>query len=155
MTDDADDNAFYCMACNKSFHSPLYSITRSNEQIHFYSGERLPEAEVLFAESIGDYCSKACQDLNRDHLLKSHQVRSTYPGPGPVESCSRCGNPVDMSRPHWTWTEEMADVVWGQGIEQIQPTEAHLLAVLCRKCDLNSDQSLESNKRIEERVLDT
>lgn len=155
MTDDTDDNAFYCMGCNKPFHSPLYSITRSNEQMHFYPGERLPEAEVLFAESIGDYCSQACLDLNRDHLLKSHQVRSTYPGPGPVESCSRCGNPVDMSRPHWTWTEEMADVVWGQGIEQIQPTEAHLLAVLCRKCDLNSDQSLESNKRIEERVLDT
>jgi hypothetical protein len=49
----------------------------------------------------------------------------------------------------------MADVVWGQGIEQIQPTEAHLLAVLCRKCDLNSNQSLESNKLFEEKVLDT
>jgi len=155
MASDKEDNAFYCMGCNKPFHSPLYSITRSNEKMHFYPGERLPEAEVLFAESIGDYCSKACLDLNRDSLLKSHQVRSTYPGPGPIESCSRCGGPVDMSGPHWTWTEEMADVVWGQGTKQIQPTEVHLLAVLCRKCDLNSDQSLESNKRFEEKVLDT
>lgn len=148
MADDADDNAFYCMACNKPFHSPLYSITRSSEQMHFYPGERLPEAEVLFAESVGDYCSQACLDLNRARLLNSNNVRATYPGPGPIESCSRCSNPVDMSSPHWTWTEEKADVAWENGIEQIQPTAANLLAVLCKDCDLNNDQYVESNESV-------
>jgi hypothetical protein len=47
MADDSDDSVFYCMACNKPFHSPLFSITRSNETMHFYFGDRLPEAEVF------------------------------------------------------------------------------------------------------------
>ena len=155
MADDSDDSVFYCMACNKPFHSPLFSITRSNETMHFYFGDRLPEAEAFFAESIGDYCSQACLNLNRDRLLKSHQVRSTYPGSGPIESCSRCRHPIDMSKPHWTWTEEIADVAWGKGIEQIQPTKAHLLAVLCQKCDLNNSQLVESSESTKAKAFET
>lgn len=135
MAENIDENAFHCMVCNTTFHSSLYSITRSNEQMHFYPGERLPEAEVLFAESVGEYCSQACLDLSRDLLLKSYGVRSTHPGVGPIESCSRCNDLVDMSSPHWTWTEEKADVVWGNGIEQFNPTATTLLAVLCKQCD--------------------
>lgn len=146
MADDTDDNTSYCMACNKPFRSPLYSITRSNEKMHFYPGERLPESEVLFAESIGDYCSQACLDLHRDRLLKSHGVRSTYPGPGPIESCSSCGAPVDMLIPHWTWTEEVADVIWGKSIEYIQPTSAELLAVRCKKCGEDAQEYFDSSE---------
>jgi len=139
MIDSANDNTFYCMACNRPFHTPLFSITRSTEQMIFYPGERLPEANVLSAESIGDYCSETCLNKNRYRLMESDGVRPTYPGPGPIESCSRCSAPVDMSSPHWTWTEEVADVSWGDGIDYIQPTKAILLAVRCQKCSSGTE----------------
>lgn len=141
-----ENDVFYCMTCNRPFRSPLYSITRSVEVMIFYAGERLPEAEVLFAESIGDYCSQKCLDKDRGRLLTNEKVRATFPGPGPVETCSHCGGPVDMVKPHPTWTEEVADVTWGQGIDQIHTTKAHLLAVKCQRCRSGTSNAYRSER---------
>jgi len=128
------ENCFYCMVCERPFRSPLFSITRSVEQMVFYPGERLPEADVLSAESIGDYCCQTCLNHDRNRLLMNEGVRATFPGPGPIETCSRCSRPVDMAQPHMTWTKEVAAVNWGQSLETLQPTSAQLLAVKCLGC---------------------
>lgn len=59
------DNYFEYIACGRQFRSPLFSITRSVEQMYFYMGDCIPEAEVLEAESIAVYCSKGCLDNDR------------------------------------------------------------------------------------------
>lgn len=144
-----DENCFYCMVCERPFYSPLYSITRTVEQMVFYPGERPPEADVLSSESTGDYCCQTCLNRDRDRLLMNEGVRVTFPGPGPIETCSRCGRPVDMTQPHMTWTEEVAAVTWGQSLETLQPTSAQLLAVKCLRChaagtNRNADAELEA-----------
>lgn len=127
------DDAYYCMVCNSPFQSPLFSITKSEERMHFFGGERLPEAEVLFAEGIGTYCSKSCLKQDRDRLLQSEHVKATFPGPGPIESCSRCGAPVDMCESHDTWTQEQ-DVAIDGALDVLLPIDAVVLAVACRNC---------------------
>ena len=132
--DDLDDD-YYCMVCDARFRSPLFSITKSVERMHYFEGERLPEAEVEYAEGIGTYCSAACMASDRERLLQTEKVRVTFPGCGPIEACSRCGLPVDMSKSHDTWTEEQ-DVMsfsWGD-MDVLQPQDVVVLAVACRGC---------------------
>ena len=126
------DECFYCMVCQRPFRSPLFSVTRSVERMYYYEGNRLPEAEVLSADSIGTYCCKQCLDSALTHILHGEGVRVTNPGPGPIETCSHCERLVDMTQPHLVWTREEATVIWSQTIDVIKPTAATTLAVRCQ-----------------------
>jgi hypothetical protein len=133
-TNPGDDNCYGCMVCEKPFRSPLFSISRQFERIIFYEDDRLPEGEVIAAEGIGTYCSQQCLDNSRDKMLAEEKVRATFPGPGPIETCSRCNGPVDMTRFHLVWTEEEMADEWGEFMSVARPLWATDLAVVCDQC---------------------
>ena len=129
------NEAFFCDECGEIFRSPLFCVTRAFECMHFYEAPRQPEAEVTFADAIANYCSSECLNKNRDRILERDGVKLTFPGPGPIELCSRCGSPVDMTCFHKTWSEEESICCWGESLSSIQPLNVQLLAVACQGCE--------------------
>lgn len=132
--EDWGDNFYSCMVCEKHFRSPLFSISRGYERTIFFDGDRMHEVEPIDSEGIGSYCSAECLNQDRDKLLLQENVRATFPGIGPIEVCSRCGNPVDMVQIHLSWTEEELNCQWGQFIDVLQPIYVRSLAVVCQQC---------------------
>ena len=132
---DPDTTATECMACLKPLGTPQFFISRAYERTIFYSNGRYPEIEIMAAEAIGSYCSGKCLNFEKIAILIRENVRSTFPGIGPVESCSRCGRPVDMTRFHRTWTESEEEITRGEYIEISKPLSVTTLAVACRNCE--------------------
>lgn len=130
--DEWGDECFFCDACGKRFRTPLYDISREFEQTFFYQEPRSPEIEVLGAESIANYCSASCREQKRDELLHQERVRATFPGIGPVESCSRCGGAVDMTKLHLTYVQMNTTQDWDRLIADV--LDAQTLAVVCQDC---------------------
>ena len=134
--EDWKDECFYCDTCNKRFRSPLYDVSKEFERTIFFQEPLLPEVEIIGAETIAGFCSPGCRDKKRNHLLKREKIRATYPGIGPVESCSRCGAPVDMTNFHLTYIELDTTQDWDSslfGVEMIN--DPVTLAVVCQKCE--------------------
>ncbi len=131
---DWGDNFYTCMVCEKQFRNPLFEIARGYERTVFYCGDRMPMVEPIESEGVGTYCSPACLNHDRNRLLERDNVRATYPGIGPIESCSRCGKPVDMTQYHMAWTEEKLHCEWGRFIDVLQPIFVESLAVVCQQC---------------------
>jgi hypothetical protein len=75
------DECFYCDECGNAFRTPLFCISKSVEQMHFYEAPRLPEAEVFESESIANFCSSACVGKARNRVLSESAITATYPGP--------------------------------------------------------------------------
>jgi len=59
-------------------------------------------------------------------------VRATYPDIGPIELCSRCGKPVDMTKFHLTYVESILEQEWERMSASV--LESVVLAVLCNAC---------------------
>lgn len=129
------DECFYCDDCGKAFRSPLFNICRSVEKMHFQEEPCLPEAEVLYSEAITNSCCSDCLGKARQRVLTEDSLTATFPGPGPIESCSRCAKPVDMTKPHKTWTEEESTCFWSSSLDGITPINVEVLAVTCQQCD--------------------
>ena len=151
---DWGDDCFYCMNCKQPFRTPLFDVTRSIEQMHYYGEERMPEAEVLQAESIAVCCSQSCFTSELPSLLQNEGVRATYPGPGPIELCARCGKPVDMSVPHFAWTEEYSSVIWSAKLDAVQPLAVTMLAIACTDCGRDHAQVNTAEERQNPEVAD-
>lgn len=136
MSNDNDwaDECYFCYTCNKAYRSPNFTISRGFERTIFFDGDRIPEIEPIGVEVLEGYCSQSCLDARRDEVLKQEGVRITFPGIGPIESCSRCGGPVDMARLHRAWTEDQSIEEWGAHISIAQVVNAQTLAVACQKC---------------------
>jgi len=144
------DDCFCCQECGTLFRTPLYTISSEFERSHFYDGERIPEIQIRGAEAIASCCSLECLGKQRDKILLSENVRATYPGIGPVEHCSRCGEMVDATQFHLTWVEEVAACQWGKSL-QIQPQDARTLAVLCISCCPTKESTQQSRASMDRR----
>lgn len=137
MGQEADwgDDCFYCMACNKRFRSPLYDVTKEFERTIFFEEPRIPEIDIVGAEVVAGYCSPSCRDQSLAQFLELEQIRATFPDIGPIEACSRCNSPIDMTQYHLTYVETDTKQDWDRsffGVEVIG--EPLTLAVVCQKC---------------------
>lgn len=131
-TDSTDE---VCCVCNEPLSADyLVGIYRQFEKVHFRDGTQLDEVEVIDSHEIESYCSNKCLNLRREQLLMEENVRCTYPDIGPIETCSRCNGPVDMSRFHMAWVEEEATIEGGQAMGTLNPVNSVVLAVACNQC---------------------
>ena len=128
--DIGEANCQACNVCEQPLGNPQFGISRQFERTIFSKNDDLDEVEVIDSNEIRAYCSSECLNKNRDLLLAQENVRASYPGIGPVESCSRCGRPVDMTRFHMAWVEDEVEI---QGYEAT-PINAEVLAVACDQC---------------------
>ena len=119
-----------CSVCGKSFCNPAFGLGRQFERTIFSRDDSLDEVEVIDANQIIEYCSAACLKSNRDQVLAQENIRPTYPDLGSAVTCSRCGDPVDITKFHMTWIEEEVEY---HGFEAT-PINVDVLAVACNRC---------------------
>ncbi|MBP0622925.1 hypothetical protein [Cupriavidus consociatus] len=108
----------------------MYELSACFEKLSFFP-DTLPVADVGDYLWMEEFCSCDCRAAARPSVLAKHDIPVRYPGSGPVETCARCGAPVDMTAWHLAVYQIdmriVSDVV-------LQPTNGTLLAVLCRRC---------------------
>jgi len=126
------DDAYFCDTCDKPFRCPFYDIAKQFERTIFEGGDSFPEVEIVGSKSIGHFCSSECRDQGRVEILQRENVRPTYPGIGPIELCSRCAAPVDMTRFHLAYEESVLDGEWDQ--MTVIPIDPTVLAIVCNSC---------------------
>lgn len=126
------DEAFFCETCGKPFRTPMFDVAKEYDRTIFQENDRLPEVEIIGSIEIGQYCSKGCRDRARGDLLLRENVHATYPDIGPIELCSRCGTPVDMTKFHLTYVESILEQEWERMSASV--LESVVLAVLCNAC---------------------
>lgn len=129
------DDCFCCHACGKLFRSPLYDVTREYERTEFYSEPRMPEVEIMGAETIRNYCSAICRDSGRQEFLRQERIRATFPDIGPIESCSRCNGPVDMTEFHLTYIQTLTEQNWERPMFGVEVLDVKTIAAVCQKCE--------------------
>jgi hypothetical protein len=133
---DWGDDAFFCDTCDKPFRYPQFDTAKEFERTIFNSD--LPEVEIVNSEGIGQYCSSSCRDQARSDLLQRENVRATYPDIGPIEFCSRCSAPVDMTKFHLAYVESVFDGEWDR--MSVNVLEATVVAILCNVCSAPPDR---------------
>lgn len=130
------DDEYECFTCNRRFRSALYSISRELERVDYVEAE--PVVEISASVGLECYCSQACAASRRSLVMAREGVPISNPGLGPIEPCSRCGAPVDMTEFHVTYLESYE--VHRSAIT-LDTVSLNYLAVLCRKCrPLQSDR---------------
>ena len=147
------DEAFFCETCGKPYRTPMFDVAKEYERTIFQEANRLPEVEIIGSVEIGQYCSSACRDRARSDLLLRENVRPTYPDIGPIESCSRCGLPIDMTKFHLAYVESILDQEWGRMSASV--LESVVLAVLCNACAPPPDRLItEVDSPVEKQMTD-
>jgi predicted nucleic-acid-binding Zn-ribbon protein len=136
---------YECFTCSIRFKERVFNIIREWERVHFDT--KLPEIEIEDAYGLECYCSQTCLEGRRDEVMEREGVPIRRPGTGPVESCAKCGGPVDMSEFHLTYIEDEA-IDTGMYVSSVINVE--YLAVVCNRCRPRemSDSACESIKEL-------
>ncbi|MDP1929276.1 MAG: hypothetical protein Q8K62_12305 [Thiobacillus sp.] len=127
-----ENEAYFCETCGKPFRRPLFDVSKQFERTIFCGNNSPAEVEVIGSEGIAQYCSRACRDPASTSLLQRENVRATYPDIGPIEFCSRCTAPVDMTKFHLAYVESVLDGEWESMSTNV--LEVVVLAILCNGC---------------------
>lgn len=103
----------------------------------------LASAHIFEADNIGKYCRLNCAILGIEPELDNRNIALTYPGPGPLETCSTCGGMLDRSQPHRAY--ELIDATHKKTIKGnvLEPHDSTTLAVVCPQCDGKALQFVE------------
>lgn len=123
-----DEDSYQCFTCDRIFSGRVFEVGREWNRVHF--DYEPPEFEVSEGTGLECYCSQACLDARCPVVMANEDVPIRRPGIGPVESCARCGGPVDMAEYHRTYLATCTDMVNRVGYT----VDADYLAVLCAKC---------------------
>lgn len=131
--DDWGNDAFFCDVCNRPFRADLYDVSRQFERTIFDDPEGLDEVEVADSDGIAGFCSERCREIGIGKVLTEHAIRATYPGIGPVETCSRCSGPVDMATFHLAFGKSILRFPDWDRLPAFV-LEHVTLAVVCNRC---------------------
>ncbi|WP_277183299.1 hypothetical protein [Caballeronia sp. BR00000012568055] len=123
-----DSDSYQCFTCDRIFSGRVFEIAREWERVHFSDG--IPEAEIEDSWGLECYCSQLCADLRREEVMAREGVPIRHPDLGPIEPCSKCGFPIDMTQFHLTYVESCVDMHGSVG----QPVDVACLAVVCSSC---------------------
>ena len=122
---------FECDNCGKMFDTPLYGFDKEIARTEFDEHGGSPAVDISYGETIANFCSDECRGSVRQMLLDDLNIKATHPDIGPIEACSRCGGPVDMTKPHLGYVE----AVHHFGPSSAQSDDIDYIAVLCTGCE--------------------
>jgi hypothetical protein len=91
--------------------------------------------QVLSSDMQPAWCSIGCWEEMADALIAALALKTPFPGSRPVVPCSRCGEPVDNTKPHVAYVVldiEVQDAPWAA---TAKVHWSRLLAVLCWECE--------------------
>ncbi len=125
-TMDSDD--YQCFTCDRIFRGRVFEIAREWERVHF--SENIPDVEIEGSYGIECFCSQLCTDLRREEVMAREGVPIHHPDLGPIEPCSKCGAPIDMTQFHLAYVESCVDMHGCVG----RQVDVEYLAVVCSTC---------------------
>lgn len=139
------DQANYgvCDTCGNKLISRYHTFSRNIEHYQCGGGEQPCNVMVLRSDGMWQYCSNACALQGEYDQLIDRGIPLTTPGSGPIESCSKCGNQIDLTRPHIAYEMMELTEVRQPWLLSAVPHSSRTVARLCLRCD--SDVALDDS----------
>jgi hypothetical protein len=135
----ASDDYGICDTCMTPLTDRYWSFDRQVEQFVYDQPGHTPaecaSVTVLRSEPLGFYCGRGCAFPAALLLLAERGLRSTECGAGPIETCAKCGGPVDLTKPHVLYQLMDQTETRKPWLISIQPLELESLAYVCPRCD--------------------
>lgn len=132
-----DQETFNCEHCDSRFQHRVLEMTREIGRMHYRSPSAIDQLEVRAAETIAEFCSAECMEATRDEVMAGQgiSIPTNRPDVLPIERCSMCAGPVDMSDWHLTFTEGESEFAGAT----LCPIDVQYVAVVCGGCAPNGE----------------
>lgn len=133
------ENFGECEACGASLGARYWSFNRLVERLDYDRQGDAPDdcatITVLSDEPLGQFCGDGCARLTALLGLAERGLRLFDCGTGPIETCAKCGGPVDLTEPHVFYQLMDQTETRKPWLNTIQPHDFESLAYVCPRCD--------------------
>jgi hypothetical protein len=131
------NQAFYgvCDTCKDKLTSRYHTFSRNIERHQYGDGEQSCNVVVLRSDGLWQYCSDACSLQGEYDQLRDRGISLSTPGPGPIEPCSKCGSPIDLTDQHIAYEMMELTEVRQPWLLSAEPHNSRTVARLCVRCD--------------------
>ena len=128
-----------CGACAASLTARYTSLNRLVERTDYDRPGETPDDQATITtlrdDVLGEYCDAVCAMPSALLVLFERGLRHAGGGAGPIETCAKCGGPVDLTEPHVTYQLMDQTETRKPWLISIQPHDAEVLAYVCQRCD--------------------
>lgn len=147
-----------CAVCASPLGPRYVAFVRRIRRLVYQSSHDKSKAteQVLGSDLQPAWCSIGCWEDMADSMVSALQLKTPFPGTGPVVPCSRCGDPVDKAKAHVAYVVldiEVKDAPW---LSSGHVYWQRVLAVLCLNCespDANVQESMQVDEEPEEQTM--
>ncbi len=122
-----------CQACRRPLGVRVFSFDRHIEQYRYRDNESI-DGEVLEAETLSRYCSAECAWSGVLHWLGQRGIKYSGGSAGPIAICGKCGQPLDMTKPHVAYTLQEELLHHKPGYDEAEVLMAEGVADTCIQC---------------------
>ena len=137
MTD--QENYGVCDICGDALSARYWTFDRLVERYDYDRQGDTPGCSaavtVLRNETLDQCCDADCAHLAATLGLAQRGLKQRACGSGPVETCAKCGGPVDLTKPHVLY--QLMDQTESRQpwLTMIQSVDSESLAYVCPGCD--------------------
>jgi ssDNA-binding Zn-finger/Zn-ribbon topoisomerase 1 len=128
-----------CDTCGASLDVRFWSFDRLVQRFDYDRQGDTPDdcatVTVLRDEMLGQFCDDDCARLTALPDLAERGLKLVECGAGPIETCAKCGGPVDLTEPHVFYQLMDQTVTHKPWLSSVQPHDTEALAYVCPRCD--------------------
>ncbi len=128
-----------CDTCGASLGARYWSFNRLVERVDYDRQGETPDdcatITVLRDDVLGQFCDDGCAKITAWSDLAGRGLRLIECGAGPIETCAKCGGPVDLTEPHVFYQLMDQTETRRPWLNTIQPHDTEALAYVCSRCD--------------------
>lgn len=128
-----------CDTCEAGLTSRYSSFNRLVERIDYDRPGETPDDQatitILRDDVLGEFCGEVCAMPSVLLALFERGLRHSGGGAGPIETCAKCGGPVDLTQPHVAYQLMDQTETRKPWLISIHTHEAETLAYVCQHCD--------------------
>ena len=141
-----------CATCSTTLNSRYHAFNRNIERLQYSPSSAPPQLRsciVLHSEQLAHYCSPECAEAGASFVLEQLGIPLQITGNGPIEPCSKCGKPVNLTVPHVAY--ELMDLteIRQPWLLSIQAHDSKTVARLCANCDDGLDCEILQARELE------
>jgi len=134
-----------CGMCSKPIPAHKVQFARRVEQMEVVEkdGKQFKSMNVFANDVFMEFCSHTCWAGRELEVIAAYELKATYPAFQWVASCSRCGAPVNRTKPYVTLNiyEAIDESKPWVNVERMLDDKE--LAVLCPMCDAPAEAKSE------------
>lgn len=127
----------HCSHCKTPLKARYWSLDRNIEVISYTKLGRRAKSiiNVLDCQGLMQLCSKDCARAAVSALMASLGYSRLNPGVSPIEPCSKCGAPTDLTQMHVAYNLLVGTEIQKPWLTEYAPETGETVAILCQKCD--------------------